>query len=129
MLGLVVCVGLAGYTSYKLHKMTRITGEQDAVSRRVVDKRVERHRRNDSCYFYVPERIQADCDYFETVQVGESIEVVTVDGEQHVKGGDVYTSKGNFIFDIVLLIAESTGIIVFVALLIRRARSRRPSPS
>ena len=130
VLGLIACIGLTAYTSHKLYKMRRITGEQASESRRVIDKLVKHHRRADSCYFLAPDEIQADCDYFERVEIGDTIEVVTVDGEQYVKGGDVYTSEGNFIFDIVLLVAEVVGVIVCIVLLVfRRPRSRRASPS
>ena len=120
---LVVCIGLAAYTSTKLHRMSRIVDET-SVAQRVVRKTVEAGRRTDSCYLWVPERVQADCDYWDGVSVGDTVEIVVVDGEQHVTGGDVYTSKGNFMFDIVLLVAEIVGAIVCVVLLILRRRAR-----
>ena len=125
LLGLIACIGLAAFTSHKLYKMTRITDEHAATSHRVLDKVVKHHRRADSCYFMVPDEIQADCDYFARVQIGDMIEVVTIDGEQYVKGGDVYTSKGNFVFDIGLLVAEVVGAIVCIVLLAVSRRSRR----
>jgi hypothetical protein len=123
VVALVGCLLLGVYTSFKLHRMTRIVDNDEiAVSKRVVQKTTEEGRRSTTCYFWAPERIQADCDYWESVNIGDRIDVVTVDDDQYVKGGSVYASKGNFVFDVVLLVAEILGVIVCVVLLVVRAR-------
>ena len=119
---MVLFAGLGVYTSYKLQRMTRIDATEDSVSRVVTDKTSERRRRGGtSCYLWSgKQRIQADCDYWETVNVRDRIEVVTVDDRDYVKGGDVYTSKGNYVIDIVLLVAECIGFLVCGIALVRR---------
>jgi hypothetical protein len=39
-----------------------------------------------------------------------------------LKGGEIYASSGNFVFDGVLLAAELAGVVACVVLLIRRRR-------
>lgn len=120
VIALLACLGLAIFTSYKLHKMTRIRDDQNGVTRIVDNKTSEPVRRGTACYLWSrSQRIQADCDYWERINIGDTFEIVEVDGKQYVKGGDVYTSPGNFVFDIVLLVAEITGFLVCLVLLIR----------
>ena len=121
VLGLVVCVGLACFTILKLEEMKDIKGAV-AVRERVVRKTVEHGKRSDYCYFWSPQKVQTDCEHWNTVQVGDSIEVVTVEGDRHVRGGEIYASEGNFTFDKVLLVLEIAGALVCVVLLVVRRR-------
>lgn len=157
VLGLLLCAGLAAYTSSKLHTMARIRGfigERTLTPRVVVDKS---EGGDAACYLWwdqadlpswrtsdldIPiapgpvidaREVQADCDYWERVRVGDLMVLVTVgDGEVYLKDGEIYASDGNFAFDFALLAAELAGVIACIVLLVRvsrRARYRRPLPS
>jgi hypothetical protein len=121
VIALIVCLGLSCFTILKLEEMTEIKGSV-AVRERVVRKTAEHGKRADYCYFWTPQKVQSDCGYWSGVQVGDMIEVITVEGDRHVKGGEIYASDGNFAFDKALLVVEIGGALVCVVLLILRRR-------
>jgi hypothetical protein len=125
LLGLCACLGLAAYTSWKLSKMVRIREHGDVITAVVARKETKPGRGGKSCYLVTSRRrVQVDCDFWEDVHEGQTIELAIVDGEPFVVGGDIYASDGNFVLDVVLLVAECIGAIYFVVLLVRR----RPRP-
>ncbi|HEX7842406.1 MAG TPA: hypothetical protein VF469_33265 [Kofleriaceae bacterium] len=139
VLGLVVALGLAIYTTHKLHKMARIRGligdvpvEQHVVAR----KAQQPGRRTVVCFLWWrddpphgPEhRVQADCDYWKQVRIGDPIEIVRPDGSDdddvYLRRGEIYASDGNFRFDFVLLAAE-LGAVGYCAYRLLRGAARR----
>jgi len=124
VLALVGCLALACFTILKLEEMTEIKGSV-AVRERVVRKTTEHGKRSDYCYFWSPQKVQTDCGYWNSVQVGDTIDVVTVEGDRHVRGGEIYASEGNFAFDKALLVLELGGALVCVVILIVRRRRHR----
>ncbi len=134
VVGLLVCLGLGAYTTHKLYKMARIrgyVGSPEIEQQIVTDKRAEeaRGRRGSTrvCWLHwETDRVQADCDHWDAVRIGDTIELVAFDDELYLKDGDIYTSDGNFVFDLVLLAGELGGLVVCVVLLLRvRARRRQ----
>jgi hypothetical protein len=118
---MVLCVGLGAYTSVKLLRMTQVGDEQ--TSRVVFDKSSRPVGQGKLCELWWNDRgdrTPADCDYWETVKIGDTVEIVTVDGKPYVKGGDA----GNLTFDIVLLGAEILGFLTCLVLLLLRRRKR-----
>lgn len=132
VIGLLVCLGLGAYTTHKLYKMASIRGYAGSleIERQIVtDKRAEevRGRRGSTrvCWLHwEPGRVQADCDSWEAVRIGDTIELVAYGDKRYLRHGGLYTSDGNFVFDLVLLAAELGGLVVCVVLL-RRARASR----
>jgi hypothetical protein len=134
VLGLVVAVALALYTTRKLHRMARIRGFVDDVpteQHRVNYKSTSPGARRTYCslWWRTPGKsvqwVEADCDYWERTQVGDAIEIVRLDGDVYLRDGDIYTSTGNFIFDCLLLAAELvTAIYCLRKLLVGGAAAR-----
>ena len=69
--------------------------------------------------------MQADCDYWEQVRIGDPIESVRPDGDDdddvYLRRGEIYASDGNFRFDFVLLAAELGAVGYCVYRLLRGA--------
>jgi hypothetical protein len=126
--GILFAAALAIFTTHKLYTMCRIrgfVGERRIEAHRVTGKTVE-HGEKDRTFCFVSwaedareddlrHRVQADCDYWETVKPDDRIELVRLDGdgETYLRGGDVYTANGQFIFDLVLLGVELAGILYY----------------
>jgi hypothetical protein len=129
VLGALACALLAAYTSHKLYKMLKIRGVVDGrttTEHVVVEKTSEQGRRSTVCWFWYDDggrqKIQADCDVFHQTRVGDRILVVTVNDERYLRSGEIYASDGNFVFDIVLLVAELLGFIALVTIAVIRWR-------
>ncbi|MBN9162495.1 MAG: hypothetical protein BGO98_23960 [Myxococcales bacterium 68-20] len=127
-IGIIFAAALALYTTHKLYTMCRIrgfVGEHRIEAHQVTGKTVERGAKSRTfCFVSWAEdarendrrhRVQVDCDYWETVKTDDRIEVVRLDGDgdAYLRGGDVYTSNGQFILDLVLLGAELAGILYY----------------
>lgn len=134
MLGLAVSVALGLYTTHKLHRMARIRGFVDdlpAERHQVSYKSTSPGARRTYCslWWRTPgasvQWVEADCDDWERTRIGDVIEIVRLDGDVHLRDGDIYTSTGNFLFDAFLLAAELATALYCVRKLIIGDRTSR----
>ena len=68
--------------------------------------------------------VQADCDYWEHIRIGDTIEVVRAGNDLYLREGGIYSSTGNFVVDFGLLFAELAAV-VYCARRLRRGGDRR----
>jgi hypothetical protein len=141
-LGIVLLAALALFTTHKLYSMCRIRGfigtrhvEAHHVTGKTVEHGVGPHGEQRTFCFVSwaadateddrHHRVQVECDYWETVKEDDRIEVIRLadDDGIYLRGADVYTSDGNFIFDLVLFGLELFGILFYWNRLKERAGS------
>jgi hypothetical protein len=140
--GIVLLAALALYTTHKLYFMCRVRGfigTRHIEVHRVTGKTVEHgtsRRGRDRTFCFVSwaadaaeddrrHSVQVECDYWETVKEDDRIEVIRLgdDGDIYLRGADVYSSNGNFIFDLSLFGLELFGILYYWSRLKERAQS------
>jgi hypothetical protein len=131
-LGIVLMAALGLYTTHKLYLMCRIRGfigVRHVEVHHVTGKTAEHGmgpggRERTFCFVSwaadaaaddQSHRVPVECDYWETVKEDDRIEVIRLsdDGAIYLRGADVYTSDGNFIFDLVLFGLELFGILFY----------------
>jgi hypothetical protein len=133
---LIVCVSLALVTTHKLYIMCAIKrwlpGAQ-AHGYRVRQKLVTKEELEDAYWIsWTSEDIRQPGNHrtnipreqWANLRIGDPVEIITVgdDPAPYVRD-DIFVSPGNFGFDIVLLVAEVSGIVLAVRGLLR-ARDR-----
>lgn len=129
--GLLAALALALYTSHKLRKMALIRGVigDVPVERKVVVSKRERPARTRWCVLSVADdasrrggehEVQADCDYWDEVRIGDRVELVRLDGDVHLRQHEIYTSTGNFLFDFALLGLELAAVVYCASRLLKR---------
>jgi hypothetical protein len=140
---LVISVGLAAaVTVPKLYKMAQINGWQPGATitaRVITNKGVDEGRRGLKHYWVSWSKNgsslnHADRDYvspevWETIQEGDSVEVVRVPGDEagYLRNG-VFVEPGNFVFDYFLLAAEIiTALAMAILIIIISRRGRTPA--
>lgn len=122
-LGLVIALGRVIYTTHKLNRMARIrgiTGDVAVEQHAVTGKTREPGRVVPYCFLSWrddprrgPEhRVEADCNYWEQVRIGDPIEIVRPDSDNEVylRRGEIYASDGSFAVDFGLLAVELAAV-------------------
>jgi hypothetical protein len=137
----VSCPLLFAFTSHKLYQMARLRGWVGHL--RVEHKTVHAFWTQDAsngrtCWVSWtnedvtasgPHRTNMDCEHREHLKVGDPIEILYLPSEDgpgdtpYLRNGDIYSSDGNFQFDLGLLILELAGCAYFVTRLIRWRKS------
>lgn len=137
VLGFVLALTMAGFTSVKLYRMAEIRG---VVGDRVHEEHVITSKRVDRAACWVAwdggrargwetDAVQIPRRRCPEFKEGDTIQVVRIEsnGAVYLEDG-IYASNGNFVFDFILLCIEVIAALVLLVLLLRRrGELARPS--